>query len=361
MPPIEEAVDNLSPDATAADPGGGTGVVEPAPAPVEAAAEADAPKAEDKPADPPKRSLQDVVQDALKAEAPKEEAPLNPDAIKKPEEVKAEDGAPKAAEDPDADIAAFKDHPRWRQVTQERDQYKAEIETLKGPAQEMGKIQQFMSDHSVPANELAEAMIIVAKMKNPATIKEAVAKLDELANQGRAFLGEGIDPDLQQRVDDGEISEAFAKEMTKSRAVSAATRQSAEAASKRAEQVTQTVTQERQAETSQQIKTRAEAFLASKQATDPDYALKTPMLGYVIRAKREAYVANNGALTPEAGETIVSEAYAEVTKTLMAARPAPKPTPKVPSSLSPGAGAAPANPKSLQEAVAIGLTSGVAA
>lgn len=364
---LEDAVEAVTTETTEVEPGGGTGVVEPSPEPeaaTEAAPEADAPKAEDKPADPPKRSLQDVVQDALKTDSAKkdDEAPVNPDAKPKPEEVKAEDAEGKTEgkveEDPDADIAAFKDHPRWQQMTKERDEYKAEVETLKGPAEEFGKIQNFMSQHNVPAEEVAEAMTIVAMMKNPDTVKDAVTRLQALADQGRAFLGEGIDADLQQRVDDGEISEAFAKEMTKQRATANATRQAAEAAQRRAEQATQTVTETQRASAMDQVRNRATNFLAAKQSTDPDFALKAPFLQNAIAARRAAH---QGEMTPEVGEKIVAEAYDEVTKNLLAVKPKPQPTPKAPSSTSPGSGSAPANPKSLQEAVALGLNSGVAA
>lgn len=166
------------------------------------------------------KSLSDVVERALKGETeasspseqpkdPKSEAD-KPDPEKgggKPglEDV-GEDGIPKE----------FHKHPAWQRLKKERDDARVEIEQYRGDSQEFRAITGFMQQHNITSEEVAETMTWLA-LRNTDPSKFATAIIN-LADQIRADMGMVLPPELQERVDAGEISETDAKAWMKTQA-----------------------------------------------------------------------------------------------------------------------------------------------
>lgn len=308
--------------------------------------------------DKPKRNLADVVQDAFKVEKPAEESAASPEAEVKPETETAEADADKAQEEAEKE---FHKHPAWQRIMSERDQYKAKIDELSAyepAAKQYEQITKFMETNAIPAEEMAEAMTLVAMMKKPESLRAAVDKLSELRDQGLAMLGEGIDTDLRQQVEEGALNEAYAKELTKQRAEARVTRASAEQATSRAEAANTQLTERQTSELQTQAKSKAEAYLTQKKSADPDFDRKAPMLKRVVQSMRAEH---KGPLTPDAAEKIMSEAYDFVTDQLTSAARQPKPTPRTPTGNTPGSAGTAPKPKSLSEAISLGMSQGTAA
>jgi hypothetical protein len=129
-------------------------------------------------------------------------------------EVEAEPKAetPEAQAEADAKLP-FHEHPRWKEVIAERDGFREDAGRFR-------EIEGFMQSHGLTGEEVAEGFDIMAKLKSgdPARLGEVrdyfatrLAFLDDA-------LGNVLPDDLQQKVANGEIDEAAAKEVARLRA-----------------------------------------------------------------------------------------------------------------------------------------------
>ena len=114
-------------------------------------------------------------------------------------------------EDPSrlAEKLPFHNHPRWKEMINERDQ-------LKPAAEQYQKITTFMNNNSLSTQEMAEGMQVMALMKNDPV--SAYAKLKGYLDNLAPVVGEILPDDIRQKVDDGFIDEESAKELARLKA-----------------------------------------------------------------------------------------------------------------------------------------------
>lgn len=174
---------------------------------------------------------------------------------------------------------------------------------------------------------------------------QGVMPLVEVARQQ---IGESIPPDLQQRVEHGEITQALAAQLGRERAQAQWRSHMSEADRRRAEQEQHAARQQQAAHAIQVSVSQREQALRSQ---DPDFATKEP----VIRRFAQALVQERGLpRTPQEAVVFFEQAYQEADR-LFKQTAAPRPgTRRMPSSerTAPTSGQDPAN---LMDAIEAGL------
>lgn len=175
---------------------------------------ADSSPADDKDANK-KATLLDVVKAAYEKGKPDSKSSNEGEQQKVAYGEKFDDDASKDGinqkEDPNklAEKLPFHNHPRWKEMIQERDQ-------LKPAAEQYQKITTFMNNNGLSTQEMAEGMQVMALMKNDPIA--AYAKLKGYLDNLAPVAGEILPEDIRQKVDDGFIDEETAKELARLKA-----------------------------------------------------------------------------------------------------------------------------------------------
>ena len=223
--------------------------------------------AESAPAKP--ASMLEAVQAAVK---PREAPPAS-----EPEAVAA-DGAtpdqPKGEEDDELTAEetaklSSKTQRRIRKLDRAAKEAEAQISAIRPRAEEYDKIENFVRQTGLTNEAVAGTLMIAALMRhNP---REALNRLAPIYQQLSEMVGESLPSELQQRVQQGYLTEADARAIARS---------SAEAAinARRAEEANQRYWQENQAREQRQVVDSTigsvETWEATKARTDPDWNSK---------------------------------------------------------------------------------------
>jgi hypothetical protein len=159
-------------------------------------------------------------------------------------------------------------------------------------------------------------------------------------------IGLRLPPDLQERVDQGLIDDATARELTRTRHQSSQARaelQSAQQAATYTQQMTH----------AQNMRNAVDTWEQGIQRRDPDYA----QMSGAVRRYAQALLQERG--TPRSSQEAVAlsqTAYDEVRATFSRVRPPPKPTRNSPSSIHVATGTpGGADPRNMKEAVVMAL------
>lgn len=300
--------------------------------PSDAQADTDSDEAED---------IYDAVRKAVDVNKPKAEGPeedAEADTSEKAEGAEA-DETPESEDDESEESLPFGKHPRFKKLVGQRNELRSEVERLKPLAQEYEQVQQFMDQHELAPQEVAEAMQILALLKrDPLKAREA---LMPTINQLNMFSGDQLPDDLQQRVDDGYLDEESAKEVARLRAQQHHSTQRQAELQQRSQQRQQQV----QGETLYRAVSDWERTISDR---DPDYLKLQPL---VMQATQAALAKGRPRSADEAVQ-LVEQAYRQVqenVKALMPKRPAQR---TVTSTNSVSKSASP-KPTSLLEAVTL--------
>lgn len=205
---------------------------------------------------------------------------------KKPEEKKADD---KSAEVP----KEFAKHPAWQRILKERD-------TFKTQATEYQKVQGFLQETGVSGADAAKSLQMAALIyHNP---QEAYKQLTELMGNLAIQIGAALPDDLQKDVEEGQISEVRAKELSKARV-------DASMAQGRVQATQETLTQVQDQNVFSERARTFDAWVEATGKTDPDIAKKLPFLVGALKTvtERDGDARNN----TEALDRL-NKAYAEV-------------------------------------------------
>lgn len=201
----------------------------------------------------------------------------------------------------------FHKHPRFQEVIRQRNEFRTD-------AVRYQNVQKFMDNHGLEAEEGADALLIAA------TAKTDPAKAWDLVKPWVQNLliaaGEVLPDDLNQRVQNGEMSREAAMEMSRSRAQI----QSVEARQTFAEQRAQ---RSRETERVTSLMTAAESWVQHRQSRDPNFAAKEPLL------MREVAFLQRTEGKPDTVEGVkdqLKRAYEAVNSTFVP--PAPQPNPR---------------------------------
>lgn len=320
----EEPAPDAKPEAAESSPAEGEN---PAPSP-SADAEAGKP-AEGAKAEP--KSLLDAVQAAVKPPA-QEQSPGSKTETEKQEAAKAE--ADKAKDQWDGK-SPLHEHPRFKEVIAERNAFKEKataFDQFVGAVAETGlSIQEY--------NQLLGVGALIKR--DPG---KALAEIEKVADQLRAIVGEKLSPELQKRVDDGEISLEDAREISRARARADLTEQRSR----------QTAEEAQAARRSAHLKACDEAatrWSEQQRAADPDWSKKEQL----VREQAELLLHQYGPPpTVEDALKLMNVAKRRVEERLRSILPAKQ---KIEAPVRAGAASAthaPA-PKTLEEAIQMGL------
>lgn len=286
-----------------------------------------------------KETLLSVVRKAVETEPEGEGG--TPPGPEKQEEKDAADQADEGADDP-SKPPPFHNHPRWKQVIEERNRYRDD-------ATEYRKITSFLEENRLEATEAANALqaaaVVKAAFEGRADPRQALEFIDQWRGRLAQMAGIELPEDLRERVEGGYVDERTASELAASRARNTVRQEMAE--QERAREAAR-VNARQVADTQASLGQAASEWETAQQASDPDYSRKQKAVERYARA----LVAERGVPSSQAEvKALLDAALAEVNQTFVSPRPrATAPQPRSFSSTT--AGTAPA-PKSLAEAIAL--------
>lgn len=253
---------------------------------------------------------------------------------------KPAEGEAEASAEADADAKLpFHNHPRWKEVVAERNEFRDD-------AGRMRNIDGFMQTHGLTGDEVTEGFDIMAKLKSGDPVRLAEAR-EYFATRLEALdglLGETLPEDLRERVEAGLVDEETAQELAKTRAAAKLLETRAEtrdAATSEAQAARERVT------VAQSMATAVEDWEKRQKQTDPDYARKAELVETTCRAIVQR--TGKAPQTPEEAVQLVESALGQVNKQFKALLPKPKPVNPSPRGQS---NPTVAEPKTLREAIA---------
>ena len=170
-------------------------------------------------------------------------------------------------------LPPFHKHPRWQEMVRERDTYRTKAEELEPRAQEFDKIDNFMKENELSAQEVADGLQVVAMMKNdPARARDVLAERMESLDQ---YSGHKLPDDLAREVDEGYISEDRARELARLRNEKDFAEQRRERTEQKSREQLQQEQDQRQREQAQSLiqqqRTAVQDWESKLKAKDPDY------------------------------------------------------------------------------------------
>lgn len=296
----------------------------------------------------PQPTLLDVVRDVVepKSEDAPAEASSAPEA-EKPEGEETGDTAP-AADPENFDAEPFGRHPRFKQVLSQRNEFRAEAEKLRKPAESYAKIEAFLETTGVTNEEMVNLFKVAALAKSDP--EEALKALSPLMSDLYERTGAFMPDDLKTEVEEGKITEERARELAKARAIARENERRATHAQERAERVETTTREERQR---QSFETTLAEWEAATKGKDPDFAAKEDFIADRCRA----LIAEKGQpRSADEMRAILEQAHTDVTARMRKSLPAR------PEAKGPRSGASPttatAVPKTFLEAVTLAAQQG---
>lgn len=220
---------------------------------------------------------------------------------------KVEEGETEKADEADPSLTdptkppPFHEHPRWKEVVAERDQFKP-------LAERHVALQTYMEQNQITGDDLRGMLEIGALMQsNP---QEALRRLKPIVDGLGQLTGEALPTDLEQQVADGKITPAVAKELAKARANEQLLR------SQRQQDA------QRQAQQQQQYLTAAlNEWVVNKQRTDLGFKQGSPLWKFVNDSFTAAQ-AQTPPRNPQEAVQLAERVYLEVKKLLTPAKPA---------------------------------------
>lgn len=234
------------------------------------------------------KSLHDFVSEKVRGSEdspPSESGDDAPPEAPKSAKPEAEDG--KAAEKlsdevPPEELAQYKGKTRQRvqELLDARNDARAETERLKPKAEQWDRVERFIGENNVSAEEASNALQITALINNdPAKAFQVLTPIyQELAKRAGMLLPE----DLETEVRSGAISRERAVELSRARASQQTTEQRVTRDTERRRQQDE---QRRHADLQQTLKTASQSWDANRQAKDPDWHLKRDEVARRVEAR----------------------------------------------------------------------------
>ena len=243
-------------------------------------------------------SLLSVLEDVVKPKEPEveasEEAAESPTAITEDESVRepVDVRLEQSEDNEDFKDVPFNKHPRFRQVIQERKEFKQQAEEFREKSGQFDQVIDFMNENQLTPDEMAEGMKIMALMKHdPVAAQEAMKPhLDML---GR-YTGEVLPEDIQTRMKEGYIDQETATELAQARMQNELSQQQ------------QQNMQTQQANDHQlNIQAAVGSWETAARNTDPDFDMKQTLISDRVRGM---VAARGQPRTAEEGISMAKEA-----------------------------------------------------
>lgn len=296
------------------------------------------------------KSLHDFVREKVPGS---EDSPTSESGDDAP--PKALDGAKPAAkedavEELDDDVspeelASYKGKTRQRvqELLDARNDARAEVDSLKPKAEQWDRVERFIGENNVSAEEASNALQITAMINSdPAKAFQVLTPIyQELAKRAGMLLPE----DLEGEVRSGAISRERALELSRARAGQQTTEQRA---TREMEQRRQQDEARQNAELQQTLRTASQTWDANRQAKDPDWHLKRDE----VARRVEARFMKDGLPSDTAKLLGILDDEVKAVESFMKSF-APKPTRKDPvtAAASPRGATMPSNAKDVQDFV----------
>lgn len=293
------------------------------------------------------RSLLDVVKSAVEPEKAAGESP-DPKKASQEQPTAAAVEPDAAKKDGEDEQPPFHEHPAWQKKLKTIREQGDEIAKLKPAAESFGKVVGFMEANGLVPDEVSTGFEVMALIKhNPAKAREVLQGYIDRIDEA---IGNKLPADLTEKVQTGAMDEASALELSRSRAAAKA----AETRATATEHAGELQRREAAAQQTRDACSRAvTAWENERKAADPDWKVKEPLLMDRISAIITADPSKRPA-TPEAAVALARDALKDVETRLAPMRPA-RVEPKRPTPSSQTAGAPQEKPKSLADAVRLGL------
>lgn len=252
------------------------------------------------------KSTLEMVKDALKS-TPDDEANSEASPAK-------EKGVTVTGEDstnPDAEATSeedkklpFHNHPRWKQVIEERDTLKQQVQQFEAIKQEAASykersdrfdmVSNFVQQNGLESQEVDAGFTIMAAISQATKFggdpTAALEMLMPYVNHLQSLSGSVMPPDLQQKIDEGYIDEETAQDIARLRAENARANQRAEVSTQQAKNVQQQTESRKQEAVESQIMTTISEWESNWSKTDPDFSRKQQDVMLMI----ENYILKNG-------------------------------------------------------------------
>ncbi len=232
---------------------------------------------------------------------------------------------------------------RIRELIKANKDLTAQIEQFRPAVQGYDQLSTFLQTNRLSVDD-ANLTLEVGALLRRGDFRGFLQAVEPYVVAAKEALGEHLPDNLRQQVEEGAIPEDVARELVRTRAEASRLRGNLE-------ETHATVQHQAQIEQVNGIRNIVASWERQVQATDPDYAQKKDL----VRDYALAVVAERGSpRTPQEALSHAQEAYRRANATIAKYRPAAQPTRPSPSSVQSPTNAAP-KPKSLQEAMALGL------
>ena len=296
-------------------------------------------------------SIADAVTAALKSPAKDEDSPASKtqDQTTKaedPDKAKAEELPEEVTEDELKDQKP-KTRKRIEQLLGKVKSVSQERDTLAPKAAEYDKFATFVQNAKLSQEDVQTTFRLAALVRNEP--EKALEQLTPIYQQLQQLVGNVLPAELQERVRLGYISETDARELHRSRT-------SAKLANTRTEETRRETAEreenDRRTKLISDVSSAVSTWETAKKTSDPDWHLKADRIDQLVRLEvyEKGYPQN-----PKAGVEMIEKIYDTVTKELR--KFSPKPQAKDPSKPGGSSASTVAEPKSLLDAVRIGLNS----
>ena len=257
---------------------------------------------------------------------------------------------PLEADPTEAELAAQapKTRQRIEKLLAERNAVRAEIAALQPAVAKWNQMEGYLKRHDLAAEDVNLLLGVGAALRRGdfKAFRDGVLPYVQLAEQA---LGLSLPPDLNAKVEAGELTAEAAKELSVARIANARLQGEAKA---RTNQDTARRTADEQARVSNEVQGAVTAWEADVKGRDPDYARKASA---VLRITQAIIAEKGRPRTAAEAVGLAKSAYEEATRMFAAARPAPVPTlPQPNGAAAVNTDARPA-PKTMMEAALLGL------
>ena len=228
---------------------------------------------------------------------------------------------------------------RFRQVLEERKQYKEQVESLGKIQQDLASIEQQAKQYGLTQDQVNNWYAMPVMLNSDPS--KAIELLTDFVSELKARHGFDLPDDLRQKVEEGYIDEETARRVARSEA-------EAREAQRRREVDSEEAQRQAAIHRSQQITTAVNEFERSLRESDPDYGQKERFVRDRVRAIREERWIPE---SPEQAIAWVKEAVGDINEQFASLKPKRRETRAISGRSRSGSGK-PAPPASMFEAVA---------
>lgn len=247
------------------------------------------------------------------------------------EQGAATEGEQELGEVTDEELRGYhsKTRKRVKQLLDERNTAREEVDGLKDKAGRFDQVVETVTRHGLTSSEVDQGFemmgLLVKARTDPGAAKQALEALGGYVQQLQHVTGDVLPADLAQEVQQGLISEQRAKEL-------AASRQGQQMAQRRHEQDSEAQQQRDAAQRMNDVSTAVSKWESQWQASDPDHAVKLPLVQSAIEAAVSSALLRGDKITAQDALKIANDAKAKVDAQLATFRPKPKPVASAPNS-----------------------------